>query len=398
MVSFEIGAESDRARAGQLATPHGTIQTPAFVPVGTMASAKVASAEELGQLGVQVIIANTYHLHLQPGEDTIERLGGLHRFMAWTGPLMTDSGGFQVFSLGAGKVHGVGKIASIFPEERDRGGHLSAHNAKPLVRMDEEGVSFISYLDGSTHHLSPESVIAMEQKLGADIVMPLDECTSPLHDYGYTKKAMDRTHRWALRALAAFEDSPGHSQALFGIVQGGAYEDLRKESAAFMAEQAFDGFAIGGSLGKSKEDMRNVLSWTVPLLPGDKPRHLLGIGEVEDIFDIVESGIDLFDCIAPIGLGRTGTAFVLGAERFRIHLRNARFRQDPEPIQKGCRCPVCKTYSRAYLRHLLMANEPLGSRLTTMHNLYFLESLMGHIRQAIKEGRLRALKRDILRA
>ncbi len=396
MMSFRIVAKAGRARAGVLVTPHGTIETPAFVPVGTQATVKGLSAEDLQLVGTQAVIANTYHLHLQPGEDTIEKMGGLHRFMGWKGPLLTDSGGFQVFSLGAGKVHGVSKIASVFPEQGDRGGHLSSKTRKSLVAVDEEGVSFISYLDGSTHHFTPEGVVAMERKLGADIVLPLDECTSPLHDYEYTKQAMERTHRWALRALTAFEKAATNTQAMFGIVQGGVYKDLREKSAAFIANQGFDGFAIGGSLGESTKDMGNVLSWTIPLLPDAKPRHLLGIGEVEDIFDVVKSGVDLFDCISPISLGRTGTVFVKNATRFRIHLRNARFKEDPDPIEKGCLCSTCQTYSRAYLRHLFMANEPLAGRLATIHNLHFLGSLLGNIRQALKEDRLGALEREIM--
>ena len=398
MISFEITAKAGRARAGVLVTPHGTIETPAFVPVGTQAAVKGLSAEDLQLVGTQAVIANTYHLHLQPGEDTIEKMGGLHRFMGWKGPLMTDSGGFQVFSLGTGKVHGVGKIASVFPEQRDRGGHLSTKKGKSLVAVDEQGVSFISYLDGSTHHFTPEGVVAMERKLGADIVLPLDECTSPLHDYEYTKRAMERTHRWALRALTAFKKASTNTQAIFGIVQGGAYKDLREKSAAFIASQGFDGFAIGGSLGESTKDMRNVLSWTMPLLPDAKPRHLLGIGEVEDIFDVVKSGVDLFDCISPISLGRTGTVFAKRAERFRVHLRNARFKDDPDPVEKECCCPTCQTYSRAYLRHLFVANEPLAGRLASLHNLYFLESLLSDIRQALKQDRLAALEREILRS
>jgi queuine tRNA-ribosyltransferase/7-cyano-7-deazaguanine tRNA-ribosyltransferase len=396
MLSFEIIKKADQARAGRLITSHGVVETPAFVPVGTLAAVKCMSVEDLHKIGAQAVIANTYHLHLQPGEDTIADMGGLHQFMGWDGPLMTDSGGFQVFSLGAGKVHGVGKIASIFPEEEDRGGHFNARKGKPLVSVDEEGVSFISYLDGSTHYFSPEKVLAMEQKLGADIILVLDECTSPLHDYDYTKTAMERTHRWALRALTAFKKAPSNHQALFGIVQGGAFEDLRKESTRFIAGQGFDGFAVGGSLGKSKDDMRKVLSWTTPLLPYAKPRHLLGIGEVDDIFDIVRAGIDLFDCVAPTSMGQTGTVFVKGAKRFRIHLQNARFKDDAEPIEKGCRCSTCQTCSRAYLRHLFVSREPLASRLATIHNLYFMESLMKNIRQALKEGRLEALEREFL--
>ncbi len=396
MFEFEITARDGEARAGRLLTPHGAIETPAFVAVGTQGTVKAVSPEELREIGVQVIIANTYHLHLQPGEDLIEELGGLHRFMNWAGPLMTDSGGFQVFSLGAGKEHGVGKIASIFPEEGDRGGHLKAKgkskSGKPLVKVDEDGVEFISHLDGSLHRFTPEGVIEIERKLGADIILVLDECTSPLHDYAYTKRAMERTHRWALRALKEFERTDDGRQALFGIIQGGAYRDLREESARFISSLDFQGFAIGGSLGKSKQEMLQVLEWTVPLLPEEKPRHLLGIGEIEDIFAAVESGIDLFDCVAPTRMARNGALFSKGAEAFRLHIRNARYRDDPRPIEEGCNCYTCRNYSRAYLQHLFEAKELLAMRLATIHNLHFLESLMRQVRAAIREGRLAELK------
>jgi queuine tRNA-ribosyltransferase/7-cyano-7-deazaguanine tRNA-ribosyltransferase len=396
MFSFELTAEENAARSGKLVTPHGTIETPSFVAVGTLANVKALSVEDLRSIGNQVIIANTYHLHLQPGEDLIENMGGLHQFMGWKGPLMTDSGGFQVFSLGAGKKHGVGKIAPIFPEESSRGGHLSSKKGKPLVKVHEDGVDFISYLDGSQHRFTPESVIAIERKLGADIILVLDECTSPFHDHHYTRSAMERTHRWALRALEKFKRSSDGTQALMGIVQGGAYRDLREKSATFMAEQAFDGYAIGGTLGRSKEDMHHVLEWTIPLLPQDKPRHLLGIGEIEDVFKIVSHGIDLFDCITPTSMANTGTLFVKSEERFRIHILNARFRDDPNPIEERCRCYTCRNHSRAYLRHLFVAKEPLAKRLAAIHNLYFMESIMGRIRTAIKEKRFSELRREWL--
>ncbi|MGQ9477149.1 MAG: tRNA guanosine(34) transglycosylase Tgt [Candidatus Bipolaricaulia bacterium] len=401
MFEFELTARDGEARAGCLLTPHGAIETPAFVAVGTQATVKAISPEELREIGVQVIIANTYHLHLQPGEDLIERLGGLHRFMNWNGPLMTDSGGFQVFSLGAGKEHGVGKIASIFPEEGDRGGHLKARG-KPLVRVDEEGVEFISHLDGSLHRFTPEGVIEIERKLGADIILTLDECTSPLHDYAYTKRAMERTHRWAVRALEEFKRSDegrrASSQAIFGIVQGGAYRDLREASGRYISSLDFHGFAIGGSLGRSKREMLQVLEWTVPLLPEEKPRHLLGIGEIEDIFAAVERGIDLFDCVAPTRMARNGALFSKGAPDFRLHIRNARFKDDPSPIEEGCGCYTCRNYSRAYLRHLFEAKELLAMRLATIHNLFFLEGLMRRVRAAIREGRLTALKEEWLQS
>jgi queuine tRNA-ribosyltransferase len=396
MFSFELLGKADRARAGEWMTPHGSIQTPSFVAVGTQGTVKSLSVEDLREIGNQVIIANAYHLHLQPGEELIESMGGLHRFMGWQGPLITDSGGFQIFSLGAGKEHGVGKIAPIFPAEQDRGGHLSSKTGKPLVKVDDDGVEFVSYLDGSPHRFTPEGVIEIEKRLGADVILVLDECTSPLHDYHYTRVAMARTHRWALRALEAFQRTSNSTQALLGIVQGGAYQDLRQESASFIADQTFDGYAIGGSLGSSKEEMHQVLDWTLPLLPPDKPRHLLGIGEVGDIFEVVKRGIDLFDCVAPTRMARTGTLLVKSAKRFRINILNRQFKDDARPIQEGCHCYTCCHHSRAYVRHLFLAKEVLAIRLATVHNLYFVESLMGQIRAAIRERRFAALEKEWL--
>jgi queuine tRNA-ribosyltransferase len=394
MFSFDAIANDGNARAGRLITPHGSIETPSFVPVGTQATVNAMSSEDIRSVKSQVIIANTYHLHLQPGEDVIEKLGGLHGFMDWDGPLMTDSGGFQIFSHGAAKEHSVGKIASVFPEEQDRGSHLSSTKGKPLVKVEEDGVEFTSYLDGSRHCFTPEKVIEIGRKLGADIMLVLDECTSPLHDYVYTKRAMERTHQWALRSLDMFKRTSDISQALFGIVQGGAYRDLREKSASFIADKDFQGFAIGGSLGRSKNDMYNVLKWTVPFLPNDKPRHLLGIGEIDDIFEIVECGMDLFDCVAPTRMARTGTLFNRSAGRFRIHILNARFKHDPGPIEKGCDCYTCRNYSRGYLRHLFTARELLAIHLATIHNLHFMETLMCGIRSAIRQGKLGGLKKE----
>jgi len=309
---------------------------------------------------------------------------------------MTDSGGFQIFSLGAAKEHGVGKIAPIFPEEKDRGRHFTSKKGRSLVRVDDDGVEFVSYLDGSRHRFTPERVVEIARKLGADITLVLDQCTSPLHDYGYTRAAMERTHRWAIRALGEFQRTSDKSQAIFGIVQGGAYQDLREQSATFLGKLDFDGYAIGGSLGNSKKQMCQVLEWSIPPLPQDKPRHILGIGEVEDIFQVVKHGIDLFDCILPTRMARTGTLFAKETKRFRIHILNAQFKDDPRPIDEGCECYTCCNYSRAYLRHLFMAKELLAIRLATIHNLYFLESLMRQIRAAIRQRRLSALAKEWL--
>ena len=398
MFSFELIAKDGEARVGKLTTQHGSIYTPSFVSVATHGTVNTLSAHELHGLGVQVVIANSFHLHLKPGEDLIEKMGGLHQFMGWKGPLMTDSGGFQVFSLGAGKRQGVGKIAPIFPGESAYENRLSWGDSRDLVRVEADGVEFTSYVDGSRKHFTPERVIEIERRLGADIILPLDECTSPLDDHRRTGAAMRRTHDWAARSLREFESSANKGQALFGIVQGGAFEDLRKESARFFAVRDFDGYAIGGSLGRSKEDMHRVLEWVIPFLPRDKTRHLLGIGEIEDIFEIVSRGVDLFDCVLPTKIARTGTLFVKEAHRFRIHILNARFRDDPLPVDTRCDCPTCSNYSRAYLRHLFLTKEGLAVGLATVHNVYFMESLMRQIRSAIKEQRFDALKDEWLSA
>ena len=382
------------ARTGELVTAHGAVRTPAFVAVATRASVKGVEPGVLASLGLELLIANSYHLHLRPGEDVIAALGGLHGFSGWRGPTMTDSGGFQVFSLGAGKVHGVGKVASIFPGEEPAPRPVGGAS---LVRLSEDGAWFRSVVDGSEHTFTPESVILTERKLGADIILPLDECTSPLHDHAYTRAAMARTHRWARRARGAFHllandpAFPNPDQELFGIVQGGAYEDLRRESARVIADMGFDGFAIGGSLGRSKDDMWRVLDWTVPALPPEKPRHLLGIGELEDMFAAVARGVDTFDCAAPTRMARNGSVFLRDAPRHRIHLRNAAFRTDKRPIDPACDCPTCSSHSRAYLQHLCRSGELAYYRLATIHNLRFLVRLLDDIRTAIANDRFEAL-------
>ena len=390
-----------RARVGQLETAHGAVATPAFVAVATRGTVKALEPKTLREIGVQIVIANAYHLHLRPGEETVAALGGLHEFSGWEGPIMTDSGGFQVFSLGAGKVHGVGKVASIFPdEERSSPQNRPKPQGKPLVKLSEQGATFRSIIDGSEHVFSPESVILLQRKLGADIMLVLDECTSPLHDYAYTKQAMGRTHRWAERALHAFEQldknnsSLNHGQVLYGIVQGGAYEGLRRESARVIGGMPFGGIAIGGSLGRSKEEMHRVLDWTITELPEEKPRHLLGIGQIADIFAAARRGIDTFDCAAPTRIARNGTLFVKGAPAHRINLRNARFRDDPRPIDPGCDCETCRRHSRAYLRHLHLAGELSYYRLATIHNLRFLVCLMREIREAIASGEFSELEAE----
>ncbi len=388
-VRFEIvAAGPGPARAGRLVTPHGEAETPALVIVATQATVKGLTPEEVRAAGTEIVLANTYHLYLRPGADLVARLGGLHRFMGWAGPLMTDSGGFQVFSLGFALEHGVGKVAKTFPGTEFE---PPARGIKPrLVAIDDDGVTFTSHLDGSRHRFTPEKSIEVQEKLGADIIFAFDECTSPLHDFEYTRQALERTHRWALRCLAARTRS---DQALLGIVQGGAYRELREASARFIGSLPFDGYAIGGSLGRSKAEMWQVVDWVVPLLPEGRPRHLLGIGEPEDLLGGIARGIDLFDCVAPTRLGRHGAAYT---RRGRLNLRAAAFREDPEPIEAGCDCYTCRRFSRAYLRHLFNAGEMLGPRLVTIHNIRFLQRLVEGARAALRAGALHDYIADFL--
>jgi len=364
------------ARVGVIHTPHGQIPTPVFAPVGTQATVKAISPRELRELGVSLILANTYHLYLRPGPDIIASLGGLHDFMGWDGPIMTDSGGFQIFSL--------------------------AH----LRSVNMTGVTFRSHLDGSEHLLTPEKAIEIQEKLGADIILCLDECPEPF-DYDYNLQALERTHHWAERCKQAHTHRDqalrqgsgqalrqGSGQALFGIVQGGAFADLRRQSAEFITSLDFSGYSIGGlSVGEPKEVMHEMLEVTVPLLPEDKPRHLLGVGSPEDIFESVARGIDIFDCVLPTRTARNGALFIRTG---RLNIRNARYADDPAPIEEGCECYTCRHFSRAYLRHLIMAKEILGLRLATLHNLHFMMSLMREIRQAILAGAFATLKEEFL--
>lgn len=397
-VKFTINAQDGQARRGVLKTPHGNIQTPALTPVGTQGTVKTLDTGDLKGLDAQVVLANTYHLYLRPGSKLIRQLGGLHGFMNWDGPIITDSGGFQVFSLGFGLEHGVSKISSIFPDE-DRGSAVHTKKSK-LMKVDNDGVSFQSHLDGSSHRFTPENSIQIQQELGADIILAFDECTSPLHEHAYTKAALKRTHAWAERCLSAWTSRD--EQALFGIVQGGAFRDLREESASFIDSRDFPGVAIGGSLGKSKRDMHAILDWTIPLLDDQKPRHLLGIGEVEDLFEGVRRGVDTFDCVAPTRMARNGTVYVSPrnggriSNKFRLNIRAAKYRADSKPLDPGCTCPACQTHTRAYIRHLFNANELLGLRLATIHNLHFMLGLMGGMREAIESEQFEALAKDWL--
>ncbi len=398
---FETLWTDGLARTGRLITPHGVVDTPAFVAVGTRAAVKSLDPDDLRAADQAVIFANTYHLYLRPGADVVSDLGGLHRFMGWDRPIMTDSGGFQVFSLGAGLEHGVGKVAPMFPGEAAVRRTVAG---KALMKVDEEGVSFKSHLDGSDHRLTPESSIEIQRKLGADIVLAFDECTSPLHDHVYTRQAMERTHRWAQRSLDAFERSgPQHGghQALYGITQGGWFEDLRRESTAAIAAMPFDGIAIGGSLGRTKEDMAAVLAWSIPMLPESRPRHLLGIGEIPDIFMAVERGIDTFDCVSPTRMARNAGLIARTLDgrflpRQRINMRNSCYARDPKPVVEDCPCALCTNFSRAYLHHLFRSKELLAHRLATLHNLTQMNRLMASIRSALVEGSLPTLRESWL--
>jgi len=397
---FKISKKSkkSRARIGVIKTPHGAIQTPAFVPVGTQATVKGITIAQLKDIGAESLLCNTYHLYLRPSDVLIKKMGGLHKFMNWDGPIFTDSGGFQAFSLGYAIEHKVGKIASIFPgrvgpdsskSKKDSGEqeHTAHYRDDKLAKITENGVEFRSHLDGSKHFFTPEKSMEIQRNLGADIIFAFDECTSPLHDYVYTKKSMERTHRWAVRCLEAHEGQQSNvkGQMLFGIVQGGAYKDLREASAKFIGAMDFPGFGIGGSLGKSKQDMYKVLNWSIPLLPENKPKHLLGIGSPEDIRECVKRGIDTFDCVMPTRLGRNGAALL---NKGTLNIKSGRYLNDKNPIGKRCDCYTCENYSRSYVSHLFKANEMLGPILTTIHNLRFMENLMRQVREEIKKGQL----------
>ena len=348
------------ARLGRLHTPHGVIETPIFMPVGTQATVKAMTPEELKDIGSQIILSNTYHLYMRPGHDLIERAGGLHKFMNWDKPILTDSGGFQVFSLG------------------------------PLRKIKEEGVEFRSHLDGSKHFLSPEKATEIQNALGSDIIMAFDECAPYPADRQYVKNSLERTTRWLERCKAAHKYP--ERQALFGIVQGGMYKELREQSAREITSIDLPGYAIGGlSVGEPKEMMYEVLDYTVPLLPEDKPRYLMGVGSPDDLLEGVLRGIDMFDCVLPTRIARNGTAMT---SQGKVVVRNASYAEDFTSLDPECDCYTCRNYTKAYLRHLIKCNEILGARLLTIHNLHFLLKLMENVRGAIKEDRLLDYKKD----
>lgn len=355
-IKFELLKEAKdcKARLGKLYTPHGVVETPIFMPVGTRATVKAMTPEEVRDLGAQIILSNTYHLYLRPGHELIKEAGGLHKFMNWHGPILTDSGGFQVFSLGN------------------------------LRKIMEEGVEFKSHIDGSTHFISPEKSIEIQNALGSDIIMCFDECTPYPCSYEYAKESMERTTRWAKRCKEYHKN--WDKQGLFGIVQGSMFRDLREQSAKDLVDLDFPGYAIGGlSVGEPTELMCEVLDYTTPLLPKNKPRYLMGVGTPDYLFEAVIRGVDMADCVLPTRVARNGTVLT---SHGKLVIRNAKYSKDFSKLDPECDCYTCTNYSRAYIRHLFNVNEILGARLTTIHNLYFLIKLMENIRKAIKEDRL----------
>lgn len=364
-VRFELIKEckNTKARLGKLHTPHGVIDTPAFMPVGTQATVKAMSPDELKDIGAQIILSNTYHLYIRPGHKLVEKTGGLHGFMNWDRPILTDSGGFQVFSL------------------------------NELRKITEEGVEFKSHLDGSKHFFSPEFVMEIEESLGADIIMAFDECAPYPCDKDYAKKSMERTARWLKRCNNAHKNY--ECQALFGIVQGGVFNDLRIESAKMTVDLDLPGYAIGGlSVGEPKDVMNEVLEYTVPYLPGHKPRYLMGVGSPDSLIDGSIRGIDMFDCVLPTRIARNGTVMTSNG---KLVVRNAEYADDLRPLDESCDCYSCRNFSRAYIRHLIKAGEILGIRLTTIHNLRFLQNLMTDIRNAIANDNLLGFKNEFFK-
>ncbi len=360
MIDFQVSNQDGTARAGKLDTHHGNILTPIFMPVGTLGTVKAAAPEELKALGTQILLGNTYHLHLRPGDELIHKLGGLHRFMNGDGPILTDSGGFQVFSL-----------------------------AK-LLKREEEGVVFRSHIDGRKVKLTPESSIAIQQNLGSTIMMCFDECLELPAEREKVQRSLELTSRWATRC----KDARTTDQALFGIIQGGGEEGLREESLQQLQEIGFDGYAIGGlSVGESNEEMYRVTRHIAPRMPSDLPRYLMGVGEPRDLLEGVEAGVDMFDCVLPTRNARNGSLFT---SHGKISIKQARFREDPKPLDPECQCNTCQHYSRAYLRHLYLSGEILGMRLNTLHNLHFFLNLMKNARNAILENRFAAFKKEFL--
>lgn len=397
-ISFKIGKrlKGKLGRAGVIETDHGSIQTPAFVPVATKGTIKSLTPEQVSQLGAQVVLANTYHLYLQPGDELVRDAGGLHKFMNWPGPTMTDSGGFQVFSLGAAFGKGINKVTKKQNEEMLLSANTEDLEIPKIASVDPNGVMFRSHITGDAHYFTPEKSIEIQHNLGADMIFAFDECTSPLESNHYQREALDRTHRWAKQSLEKHKElnsvDKKFKPALFGIVQGGRSEVLRKESAQVVGEMDFDGFGIGGSF--AKEDMTTAVQWVNEILPEGKPRHLLGIGEPEDLIMGVENGVDLFDCVAPTRMARNGGLYTSTG---KINITNSKFIRDFSTIDAECKCYTCKNYTKAYISHLFRANEMLAATLASIHNLYFLIHLVDSMRNAIEQGNFMEYKEEFLR-
>lgn len=403
-------------RAGVIETAHGLVHTPVFVPVGTKATIKALTPEQVSGLGAEIVLGNTYHLYLQPGDEIVAKAGGIGKFMNWPGPTITDSGGFQVFSLGAAYGKELSKVVKITDPSLMIPERFDDSDAPRLAKIGQDGVSFKSHLDGSIHYITPEKSIQIQHNLGADIIFAFDECTSPAEDLRYQEEALERTHAWAKRSLVEhgklLEQKSAHSQvlgsprdytrpdhspehpftpALFGIVQGGRDEGLRKKSAAFLAGLDFGGYGIGGSF--AKEDMESAVKWVNEILPAEKPRHLLGIGEPEDIFMGIENGVDMFDCVMPTRNARNGSLYT---SRGKVNINNAKFREDFSPVMVDCECYTCKNYTSAYLHHLFHGKEMLAGTLASIHNLYFIINLVKQIRQSILDGKFTEFRDDFL--
>lgn len=390
--SFTIARKHNNGmgRAGVLLTPHGVIETPAFVPVGTKGTVKSLSPEDVRAAGADVVLANTYHLYIEPGHEVIKKAGGLHRFMNWNGPLMTDSGGYQVFSLGAGIEDGISPSGTYKKRKDD---DASGRHAR-LASVDEDGVTFRSHLNGTEHRFTPERSIEIQHGIGADMIFAFDECTAENATPEYQKEATERTHRWAKRCLE-YHAAHGSldTQMLFGIVQGGKSRALREESAHTISSLGFPAFGVGSS--SIGADLEKNLLWSVPFLPEEKPRHILGVGEPKDLFTAVERGGDLFDCVAPTRMARNGT---LHTTRGKISVINARFREDFSPIDADCGCSTCAHYTKAYLSHLLRSGEMFGATLASIHNVFFITHLVRAMRQSLMNGGFETFKKAFLSA
>jgi queuine tRNA-ribosyltransferase len=385
-LKFEIEATDGAARTGRLLTSHGEVRTPAFIPLATRGAVRTLDLGDVAGLGFELILGNTFHLFLSPGAERIAELGGLHRFMGWDRALITDSGGFQVFSLAHGNV-----------ADEIKGRRGGAGSSGGVIEISERGVAFRSYLDGSARFMGPEESMAVQAALGSDIALVFDECT-PFHaDYEYTARSTERTHRWLGRCIDWHAEHGPPDQAVFGIVQGGVHEDLRRSSAEFVGAAAVDGLAIGGTLGRDKAEMHGVLAMTAPMLPPEAPKHLLGIGEADDLLAGIALGIDVFDCAVPTRLGRHGMALApLPASRFRFDVTKAEHANDEGPLVDGCPCPTCAVHTRAYLHYLARAEAPTSARLITLHNLTFLERVVAGAREAISAGRFDAYRSAVL--